>query len=310
MKDLWLGIDTSNYTTSLALVDGDGEVLCNQKQFLPVEAGAVGLRQSDAVFAHVRQMPALMETVTGPLRQGILRGVGVSVRPRNHEGSYMPCFLAGEATASGAAAAAGVPLYRFSHQCGHLMAAIAGAGAPELLTRRFAAFHVSGGTTELLIAQYGREGFSAQIAGGTLDLNAGQVIDRVGTMLGFPFPCGRFMQEEALRNTRKVPTRKIACRDGFVNLSGVVNLAEKLYRDTADRALTAAFVLNTLAGALEAMSAYALTLTDGPVLYAGGVMSNLQIRQRIESLFPALFAPAEFSSDNAVGIALLARRAG
>lgn len=73
-----------------------------QKQLLPVREGELGLRQSDAVFAHVKQLGALVEALfeAGPPP---LAGVGASVRPRDAEGSYMPCFLVGEAVAQSVA---------------------------------------------------------------------------------------------------------------------------------------------------------------------------------------------------------------
>ena len=149
-RELFLGIDTSNYTTSAAVLDASGEVLANAKRPLPVEAGARGLRQSEAVFAHIKNLPSLMQEIAPVLEGGSLLAIGVSEAPRRAEGSYMPCFLSGVAAAETAAASAGVPLYRFSHQCGHLAAAILSSGRHDLFERPFGAFHVSGGTTEVL----------------------------------------------------------------------------------------------------------------------------------------------------------------
>ena len=130
--DLFLGVDTSNYTTSAAVLDGEGQVLINAKRPLPVAEGACGLRQSDAVFSHVKNLPSLMEEVAPVLTLGRLVAIGVSEAPRRAEGSYMPCFLSGVAAATSMAAVAGVPLYRFSHQCGHLAAAILSSGREDL----------------------------------------------------------------------------------------------------------------------------------------------------------------------------------
>ena len=118
MKDrkIIMGIDTSNYTTSVALMYSDGELIANIKEPLPVKLGECGLRQSDAVFAHIKNLPKAMEKASGILNGRSVSAIGVSERPRNVFGSYMPCFLAGLSAATSAAAASGVPLYRFSHR--------------------------------------------------------------------------------------------------------------------------------------------------------------------------------------------------
>ena len=108
-RDVVIAIDTSNYTTSVAFCDEDGKVIANVKLPLPVAQGERGLRQSDAVFAHVKNMPSLMEEVADAMRGGTLTAIGVSEAPRRAEGSYMPCFLSGVASAVPAAAATGVP---------------------------------------------------------------------------------------------------------------------------------------------------------------------------------------------------------
>ncbi len=303
----FLGIDTSNYTTSVAVVC-EKKVIANLKAPLPVKEGECGLRQSDALFAHIKNLPALAEQLRDVLADNTPKAVGVSTRPRNREGSYMPCFLGGVAAAETAAASLGVPLFRFSHQCGHLRAALYSADKSELVGGRFGAFHVSGGTTEMLLVNPHEEGFYADIVGGTKDLNAGQLVDRVGVMLGLKFPCGPALERMALENTAKIPRRKIKTENGFVHLSGVENMAEKLYRESGNKEECAAFVLRYLADAMIAMSRdfRALYGDNLPIVYAGGVMSNSLIRQAVQSeIEDAFFAEPAFSADNAAGIALL-----
>ena len=58
-----LGLDTSNYTTSAAIWQ-DGAIH-QVKRLLPVKPGELGLRQSDAVFHHVRQLPDIVEELRG-----------------------------------------------------------------------------------------------------------------------------------------------------------------------------------------------------------------------------------------------------
>ena len=197
MGDCFVGFDTSNYTTSIAVCDAEGRIVANLKKPLPVREGARGLRQSDAVFEHTRNLPELSEQLGILLRrEGLCPvGVGVSARPRDAQGSYMPCFLAGRSAAYAFAASVGVPVRELSHQNGHVMAALYSCGRQEQLRGApFVAFHVSGGTTEALIAEPCGVGFQLTLVGETDDINAGQLIDRIGVALGLSFPCGREME--------------------------------------------------------------------------------------------------------------------
>ncbi|MBO4283760.1 MAG: peptidase M22 [Clostridia bacterium] len=306
----FIGFDTSNYTTSVAVVDGEDRVIANLKQPLAVQDGEHGLRQSDAVFQHVKNLPLLAERLAPVLAGRTPLAVGVSEKPRDRDGSYMPCFLAGIAAASNAAAVAGLPLYRFSHQSGHLMAAIVSSRRFDLLDRPFYAYHVSGGTTELLAVSRTENGFDSEIVGGTRDLNAGQAIDRIGVALGVPFPAGPGLEKLALSYTGKIPRKKPAVKDGYVNLSGLENLALDLYRKTDDPALVAAFVFAHLSDAILQMTDE-VTAKYGArdLLCAGGVMSSVILRRAISERYPASFAEPALSADNAVGIAALAARA-
>ena len=309
MKGCFLGIDTSNYTTSLAAVE-DGKLLFNLKAPLPVKAGECGLRQSDALFAHTKNLPDLFARARSLLEGKNLLAVGVSEKPRNMEGSYMPCFLAGVSVASGIASALGVPLYRFSHQCGHLRAALFSAGKDALASSPFGAFHISGGTTEMLLVTPDQNGFHTEIVGGTKDLNAGQLVDRIGVALGLSFPAGPALEALAATYTGKLPRKGIKTEEGYIHLSGVENQARKLLTEEGDRAKTAAFVLDYLARAVVAMSLDFRKANDLPLLYAGGVMSNAYIRAFVEqSVSDASFAEPALSADNAVGIACLASEA-
>ncbi|MBE6601288.1 MAG: peptidase M22 [Ruminococcaceae bacterium] len=310
MTECFLGIDTSNYTTSAALCSFDGEVIANLKIPLPVREGECGLRQSDAVFSHVRNLPSIMEQLRAQLPEKKILAVGVSAFPRRAEGSYMPCFLAGRAAAESFAAALQIPVFTFSHQEGHIMAALYASGAGERLlsAERFAAFHVSGGTTEVLLSTPDGNGFSVELIGKTEDLNAGQAIDRVGVMMGLRFPCGREMEMLANTFSGKLPKPRISVKDGSCNLSGLQNLSEKLWRETADKPMVSAFVFSFLGETLAAMTAHIDACYGNlPIVYAGGVMSNVGLQRRLCSRENTYFAEASFSSDNAAGTALLCR---
>ncbi len=302
----FVGFDTSNYTTSIAVADIDGQVVANLKAPLPVSEGARGLRQSDAVFAHVKNLPALCDKLSEVLKDRTPVAVGVSARPRSVEGSYMPCFLAGSVAAHSFAAEASLPIFEFSHQDGHIEAAYHSSGAD--IDGDFAAFHVSGGTTEIVYVKRNKADFSVELIGGTDDLNAGQSIDRTGVMMGLKFPCGAEMDRLAMENKLKLPAVKVSVKGLNCNLSGVENLAAKLWSETEDPRLVSAFVFEYVAKTIY-------KLTDGlrerypgiPVIYAGGVMSSTYISARLvrESTY---FAKPAFSADNAAGIALLCRK--
>ncbi|MBR2931000.1 MAG: hypothetical protein IKC32_07200 [Clostridia bacterium] len=306
-RQIVVGIDTSNYTTSVALLSTEGELIANVKELLDVPEGQCGLRQSDALFQHVRRLPELIGRAKAACGDAEIVAVGVSTRPRNIEGSYMPVFLAGEASAEALSLGAGCPIYRFSHQCGHIMAALYSAGKRFSVGDGFAAVHLSGGTTELLRVSCLEAGFDAEIVGGTRDLNAGQVIDRIGVMLGMPFPAGRHLEAEALKYKGSIPRRKISREGMSVNLSGVVNIAERMYKDGEEAPKIAAFVFDYVGRAVvEMLSEYERTWGKSHVVCAGGVMCNSIIRSMIDARFDASFAEPAMSSDNAVGIAALA----
>ena len=312
-KKCFVGIDTSNYTTSVAVCDADGVIVANLKAPLPVKSGECGLRQSDAVFAHVKNLPELMQRLSAELQEYEVLAVGVSATPRSVEGSYMPCFLSGVAAAHSFAAANQIPVYATAHQNGHVMAALYSSGETEkLLKNRFLAFHVSGGTTEALLVTPKADGdaFSVELVGETEDINAGQAIDRVGVMLGIDFPAGRELEALASRYDGSIEKKKITVKDCCCNLSGVENIAKKLYEQGESKEKVAAFTFDFIQRTLSEMAFQILQkYGEMPILFAGGVMSNKLMRHSLSKTFEAYFAEPEFSADNAAGVALLCRLA-
>ena len=311
MKDnVVIGIDTSNYTTSVAVMTTDGRLIANIKEPLPVKDGERGLRQSDAVFAHVKNLPIVMQKAKELISHCEVVAIGASERPRNVEGSYMPCFLCGIAARDSMLSVSKCSGYAFSHQCGHVMAVLFGANKTEMLSDSFVAFHISGGTTEMLSVKGNGRAFDAELIGGSKDLNAGQVIDRVGVYMGLKFPCGREMEALAKSNTQKVPKKKIKANGYNFNLSGLENMAVKLYDQTKDKGLVSAFVFDMIASALIGVcDNYEQDNGKTKFVFAGGVMSNSIIRSKLEDLFDAIFAEPSLSADNAVGIAALTAKA-
>ena len=310
MMDCFVGFDTSNYTTSASVCTAEGKIVANLKIPLPVKNGECGLRQSDAVFAHIKNLPNLLQELRDAVRPYRVLAVGCSTRPRDAEGSYMPCFLSGKVAAEAFAAALDVPVFETAHQDGHIMAALYSSGVmEELLKAPFCAFHVSGGTTEVLSVLPRENGFDVSLVGGTSDLNAGQAIDRVGVMMGLRFPCGKEMEALAATFAGKLPAARVCVKDGWCNLSGLQNLAEKLWKENADTAMLSAYVFSFVGKTLQKMTeALDTRYPNIPIVYAGGVMSNRALQAMLSKRPNTYFAAPAFSADNAAGVALLCRK--
>lgn len=304
----FLGIDTSNYTTSAAVYISEENRIIQQKRLLPVKDGALGLRQSDAVFHHTVQLPEMIELLSGERSGGGFAAVAASARPRNQEGSYMPCFLCGEGLARSYAALEHIPLYTTSHQTGHILAALYSADCLELVDQPFIAFHVSGGTTDCLLCTPDSENILniAEI-GTSLDLNAGQAVDRAGLMLGLKFPCGIELEKLAVRADRHFKVKPVI-KNGSCCLSGVENKCKKMLEGGEKPENIAAYCLDFIGETVLAMADSAAEKYGRlPLVFAGGVMSDKFIRNMIISKYgQAHFAEPGYSCDNAAGIAIYA----
>ncbi len=293
-------------------------ILLNYKKLLPVGKGEKGLRQSDAVFSHIKGATEMAESLRAAIldRTGSDRvsAVAFSGAPRSAEGSYMPCFLVGESYARCFSAAFGLAPYRVSHQDGHIMAAAysavrtEGIGYDSILSAPFISFHVSGGTFDVLyVTPSSRPDrvFDVRCIGGSLDASAGQIIDRVGVRLGFDFPCGSQIDRLALQFDGNVQRDKLSVKGCFCNMSGLENRAVKMISSGSSPEEISAYTLDFISRTIRHLTLSAKEeLGDIPVVYAGGVMCSEYIRRSLLSL--GLFARPEFSSDNAAGVAILA----
>ena len=301
-----LGLDTSNYTTSAAVFDGtNGE---NAGRLLEVQEGGLGLRQSEALFQHVKRLPDMVRALGEAGHLEHIAVVGASTRPRQIEGSYMPCFLAGQSQGMTLAEVLGVPFFACSHQQGHLAAAAWSAGRIDLLDQPHLAWHLSGGTTELVLVEPKGQSLSARRIGGTSDVSAGQLIDRTGHYLGLDFPAGKALDQLAgeARGTDRFPVK---CSGLEFSLSGVENQVQNRLKQGYPPQEIANFVLSTIAGAVGRVTARAREEYRGlPVLCSGGVASNRLLRGELERNHGAIFADPRYSTDNAVGVAILAWR--
>ncbi len=303
----FFGVDTSNYRTSVALFDADTGQWQNSGCLLEVPEGRIGLRQSDALFQHVAHLPERVAELDAGFGETIA-AIAASTRPRAIEGSYMPCFLAGAGLARSMAHAQGVPFYEVSHQQGHLAAAALSANVLHLLDEPFLAWHLSGGTTELLHVRPNGKLFTAKIIGGTNDLAAGQLIDRAGQLLQLPFPAGAQLETlaDACTDPEKPFRPKVA--DSWFSLSGAQNKIERLHHAGAPDETVARYAIDIISSAVIEATRQAVTRLHLPVLCAGGVMSNRLLQQRMCDTFGAYIAQPVLSGDNAVGVAVLAAR--
>ncbi len=299
----FLGFDTSNYTTSVAIFS-EGEVI-HFKRLLPVKEGERGIRQSDAVFHHTKAYAQLLDDVLSQY-SGNISAVGASVTPTTQSGSYMPCFLVGENAARTVATALRVPFYCFSHQQGHIAAALYSSKRTDLLEKSFLAFHISGGTTDLVLCEPDSDSIiKVTPVSCSADLKAGQAVDRIGVKMGIPFPAGAGLEKLAQESQKQYKNR-IKLKDGKCSLSGLENKCLKMLETGETKEDTARFLLDYIADTVTAMTENALKIYGNlPVVFAGGVMSNKIIKDIITSRFDASFAEPEFSCDNAAGIAFL-----
>ena len=308
MKRVVIGVDTSCYTTSVAAVTTEGEVLASCRRLLPVPQGERGLRQSEAVFIHVRQLPERFEELAPFVRDAEIAAVCVSRTPRDEEDSYMPVFHAGDAQARALAAMLGVPCFATTHQWGHIAAAKVDSGVRE---GDLLAVHLSGGTTEVLSLV----GDELTLLGGTLDLHAGQVVDRTGVALGLPFPAGPHLEKLAVRG-RSEARLTMTTRDGGLSchFSGAETQVQRWIAEGAlPREDIAREVYDLLSRTVARMVCAAAEKTGiRQVLIAGGVASSALFREMLRERIAkrdrnlhVCFGKPEYSGDNAVGVALI-----
>jgi len=300
-----IGFDTSNYTTSISWFNGAEGI--NLSQLLPVKKGALGLRQSDAVFQHTKSLPELSGRLFSDIPDRNITAVGVSTRPRAVTGSYMPCFMVGYSHAVLLSQTLNVPLIECSHQQGHVAAALWSANRLDLLDAPHLAWHLSGGTTELLLIEPNDKNVQCTKIGGTTDISAGQLIDRAGQLLGLSFPSGKQLDALSIY-AENSDFFRVKCDDLYFSLSGVENKIQKYYADGNSAEETAGYTLRCLCHAILKCSGDAMKQYPGlPIVFSGGVASNSMLRSLLEPINP-IFATPQYSTDNAMGVAVIAYR--
>ena len=304
MKRYYLGIDTSCYTTSCAIIDSDFHIVGEARKLLEVKPGERGLQQSNMVFQHTKALPKLMLE----LPQVPISGIGVSGFPRREENSYMPAFMVGLGQGETLSHILNVPLHIFGHQENHILAAL--RDLEHIPTEPFLALHLSGGTTELVYCHYQGEGiFESHIIGGSKDLQGGQYVDRIGVAMGLPFPAGKHLESLALQTTEYEPLPS-SMKDGWISFAGPCSAAMRRINETMsdlDKSNLARAVFTSMGNALEKMITY--HIKDKPVhtlIAVGGVMSNSLLRKRTETYckrnrMTLHVAQPQYSVDNATG---------
>ncbi|MCT4621561.1 MAG: O-sialoglycoprotein endopeptidase [Marinisporobacter sp.] len=309
MQNLVLGIDTSNYTTSIAIVDHENNLIIDHRKILAVKEGTRGLRQSDALFQHVINLPVLFEKISELNLGTRIKIVSVSSSPRPVEGSYMPVFRAAQSFGKTIAHTLNCTYKEFSHQEGHIEAAKWSIG--KKLESEFVGVHISGGTTEILHVKNNDEfGYTINILGGTSDISAGQFIDRVGVSLGFKFPAGKEMDQLAINTLKKEIVLPVSMKNTHMSFSGPETAIQKLVNKDVDQASLAKAVLECIACSLKKTILNTLKSTGlKQVLMMGGVASSQYIKKYLLENMPKeyeiYFGEAKYCTDNAVGTALL-----
>lgn len=273
--NIYLAYDTSCYTTSIAAVNENGQVLASCRKMLPVPLGNRGLRQSEAVFQHISQINEVQEELYQKIASFNykIKGVGASIKPRNVADSYMPVFTVGATFAKHLAISCQVPFVQSNHQQGHIFAAKYESG---LESTHFLGFHVSGGTTELLSC-----GENIDILSKTLDISAGQFIDRVGVAMGLPFPSGPHLENLA-KNGKELPFpifSSIQKETGNCHFSGAETQAVRAIGQFPKENI-ALWVFQVISTTLYKMIAIACNKSQtSKVLLFGGVLSSNFLRE-------------------------------
>ncbi len=307
-----LGIDTSCYTTSVALVTASGELISQQRQILPVQKGNRGLSQSEALFYHIKQLPSLYRALLAEAgKQGVSSGqiklVCVSDRPRPQEESYMPVFLGGKAFAQVVAETLGVPLHLTTHQEGHILAGVWSTGIS--VEKLFLAVHLSGGTTEILLVRWTVDGLQIEKVGGSIDIAAGQMVDRVGVALGMQFPAGRELDAFTYEEEKAEGfVQNFSYEKGYFSLSGPESDLQRKIAQGVSPLMVGKTVWITIGRALaKSLSELGEVYQCEQVLLVGGVAGSKNLQAHLPQLLPQLqlfFCDGAYSGDNSVGVAL------
>lgn len=309
MTKLYLGIDTSNYTTSIGVIDQNNNILLDLRKTLEVKDNNRGLRQQEAVFQHLNNLPQLIDELSNKIDLKDIEVISVSTRPRNQVDSYMPVFVVGKNQAYIISRLLNKKYIEFSHQEGHIAAGLINYTKQ---IDKFLSLHISGGTTELLQVENSLDNFNISLIGGSLDISLGQLIDRIGVYLGLGFPCGRELDVLSQNGKILMLDIPISIKDkSWSNLSGLENYFIKLiYSNKYKNEDIIITLFHTISRIIEVLINN--TVDNNPtenVLITGGVAANLYIRNYLNKNLNLnlIFPKIELSTDNGIGIAYLGK---
>lgn len=310
-NNIIIGIDTSCYTTSIAAISLGKNVIFNKKIMLNVKENSKGLRQSEAVFQHINNLGKLSEEIKNIVKEYNIKGICVSTKPRPIENSYMPVFTTGYNFAKLSAALFSCELYETTHQENHIEASLF---TNEIKNKnKFLSVHMSGGTTEVLLVDKDKSKYNIEIVGGTKDISFGQLIDRTGVKLGYKFPSGKYIDEDAINCNLKITEGlKTSVKEGYMNLSGIENQINKMLKDKSKEYISKVLLDSVIRNIYKSISYISKKYNIDEVVFAGGVSASKYIRKELESKFyniniKAYFTEAEYSTDNAIGCAIIGR---
>lgn len=307
-----IGIDTSCYTTSIAAISLNKEIILNEKVMLKVDKNAKGLRQSEMVFQHISNIGKISESINDKLNDYNVVGICASKAPRPVEGSYMPVFTVGLNTARLLKATHNCPIFETTHQENHIEASLLGKSLSN--ENKFIAVHMSGGTLEVVLASKNQFGYDLEIIGGTKDVSFGQLIDRLGVKLSYDFPCGKYIDKNALDFKGKVKEGlKTSVKEGYMNLSGIENQLNRIIdnEESVDKNYLSRLLMDTIVRCMIKSLAYLCEKYDTyEVVFAGGVSASKYISKSLTQKLrkykiKAYFTEGDLATDNAVGCALI-----
>jgi N6-L-threonylcarbamoyladenine synthase len=311
-----LGIETSCDETAAAVVL-DGKTIASNVVASQIDLHAKfgGVFPEIASRAHIEAVGHVVESAISDaaIKLDKIDGIAVTRGP-----GLVGSLLVGINYAKGLALALDKPLLGINHLEGHVYSLWLTEVAREIVFPVLVLI-VSGGHTELLLmtghGQYER-------LGGTLDDAAGEAFDKVGRMLGLPFPGGPNIERVALQGDAAAfdfPRAKTDSSYDF-SFSGLKTAVKRqatvaagrgddretvLRSDVSVKDVAASFQKALVSTLVEKTARAAKEFKATEILMAGGVSANQALRQtmRAQTDLPVRYPPLNLCTDNAAMIA-------
>lgn len=307
-KNIIIGIDTSCYTTSIAAISLEKSIVFNEKIMLKVKRDSKGLRQSEMVFQHVNNLGKISDNFKSVMDEYNVCAICASEKPRPTEESYMPAFTVGYNFAKLFSNINNINLYSTTHQENHIHASLYDK---KLKKDKFISVHMSGGTTEILLVDNIDNKLQLKIIGGSKDISFGQLIDRLGVQLGYEFPCGKYIDKNALECEKNIEIGiKTSVKDGYMNLSGIENQINKYVNEFSEKYVSKLLMDSIVRNLHKSLKFLCTEYSINEIVFAGGVASSKYIKENLSKKLrrdkiTSYFTKPEFSADNALGCAVI-----